>query len=169
MRLIGSIALAACLAAATGTLEAQQTGAPHPGRRMPFERLLERRAELGLSAEQVSRLEGIRDRLQAQNQPLIQQIQAARREAGLPERGGARGGERPRLTDEQRRAARAMRDRVRPLGRQLRDNARAAMLEAQQVLTDAQREQLRRIRAENGERREHRRRPDARRARPNRA
>jgi hypothetical protein len=109
----------------------------------PFAHLLEKRTELGLSADQVSRLEAIRSRVQSRNQPILEQLQAARRQAGLPERSEARGGERTRPTEEQRAARQRFRDQARPLMEQLRDNTRTGMREAHEVLTDQQRQQLR--------------------------
>jgi len=52
----------------------------------PVARLLAQREALGLTSDQVHQLEAVRTRLQAQNQPLAEQLQAAR---------GQFGGERP--------------------------------------------------------------------------
>lgn len=155
MRMTRPLALIALLSAAPIALQAQEP-APHPGghgqhhgpmqagRMDPFARLLEKRQELGLTAQQVSQIEAIRTRLQAQNQPLMEQMQAARRQAGLPERAAdARGGERPRLTEEQRTAMRQMRDRMAPLHEQVRTNTRAAMEQVHGLLTEQQRTQVR--------------------------
>lgn len=155
MRMIRSMALIALAMAAPVALSAQDAAprhgahgehhraGPRAGRMDPFARLLEKRQELGLTAEQVSRIEAIRSRLQARNQPLVERMQAARREAGVPERREARGGERPRPTEEQRTAMRQLRDRIRPLAEQVRTNTRAAMEEARAVLTEQQQAQVR--------------------------
>ena len=170
MSMIRSLALAVVLAAGAQAMQAQQAApsprgdhgthrlGPRHGEGDPFARLLERRQELNLTAQQVSRIEAIRARLQAQNQPLMEQLQAARRQAGLPDRSvESRGGERPRLTEEQRAAARQMRERMAPVAQQLRSNRRAAMREVHEVLTEAQREQLRQKHREHrGGRRGHR-------------
>jgi len=164
MKRIGYLALALALVSVPGALNAQETGAArqHGGhghgaragmaRGEPFARLLERRQELQLTAEQVTRIEAIRDRLRTQNQPLIEQLQAARRQAGLPERrqGEARGGERPRPTEEQRQAMRQLRERTRPVAEQLRTNTRTAMREVHGILTEQQRDQLRQLHREHG-------------------
>lgn len=44
----------------------------------PIARLIEKRAELGLTDEQVSRLEEIRARLEERNRPLLEELRAAR-------------------------------------------------------------------------------------------
>jgi hypothetical protein len=146
----------AVVAASAGAVNAQ--GAAEHGRmpagqvRMdPLAQLLEKRVELGLTADQVRRLEAIHGRVQSRNQPIREQLQAARRQTGLPEpRPGARGGERVRPTEEQREARRRFRDQARPLMDQLRDNTRAAMREAREVLTDQQRQQIRRMHDRQG-------------------
>lgn len=136
-----------------------------PGREQA---LLRYRQQLGLTDAQVSRLQAIRQRLQSQNAPIVQRIEAARRQAGLPEfrreqgqqgqqrgfrrqRGQQRQGEqgqareRRQLTDQQREAFQRFREQVRPLQEQLRQNRQSAMREAQSVLTDRQREQVRQL------------------------
>jgi periplasmic protein CpxP/Spy len=163
MKRIRNIALALALVAAPQVLSAQDPAPAHPrgerahggrgqGARMgdPFARLLEQRQQLGLSSQQVAQIEAIRSRLQAQNRPLVEQLQAARRQAGLPERGEARGGERPRLTEEQRQAMRQLRERTQPVAEQLRANNRTAMREVHGILTEQQRTQLRQLHQQHG-------------------
>lgn len=167
MKRIGHLALALALLSAPQVLNAQDpAGAGHHGgrghgagmamgRMDPFARLLERRQELQLTSQQVSQIEGIQSRLRTQNQPLMEQLQTLRRQAGLPElrQGGeARGGERRQLTDEQRQAVRQFRERAQPITEQMRANTRTAMREVQGILTEQQRSQLRQWHQEQGRR-----------------
>ncbi|HET8654052.1 MAG TPA: hypothetical protein VFL93_00865 [Longimicrobiaceae bacterium] len=96
---IRTLAVALALAAAPApVLAQQQPAAPLPAAAAPGARrqhprprrdavsaLLRHRQQLGLSADQVSRLQAIRRRTRSQNQPLVQQIRdnekAARQEA----------------------------------------------------------------------------------------
>lgn len=98
--------------------------------------VLGHRVELGLSAEQVTRLEAISTALQDRNRPLMEQLRAARPAEGR----------RPRdLPPEQRRALRDSLQKHRPLVRQLRDKQREAIRQAQEVLTAEQREKAREL------------------------
>ncbi len=177
MKHIYGMALLAALAAAPISLEAQTpppAPAPHAQdsaeRRLNGagpERLLRLRDELRLTAEQVSRLETIRQRLQQQNAPLIEQLRAS----GVWQ-------ERGRLTPEQReqmrqrmqnmppeqrealrrqmqerrrsaeagpRAQRQIPEELRPVIQQLRENTRSALQEARSVLTAEQQTRLRQL------------------------
>jgi hypothetical protein len=107
MKKIRTSLLAVTFAAAPMTLGAQ-TPAPQPGveaaarpdRFVPIRALLRNQAELGLTGEQVSQLQGIQSRLEAENRPLMEQLAAAASSfrRGAPSAGGA-----PReLTPEQR-------------------------------------------------------------------
>jgi hypothetical protein len=126
-------------------------------RPVPVQALLEARAELGLSAEQVVQLESIHARLQEQNQPLLEEMRAAapaggsQRGVGMRERMGAMTPEQREqmrehmgaMTPEQREQMRERMDRGVPAElqatvRQLRENNRAAMREAREVLTPEQ-------------------------------
>jgi len=190
---IRTYAVALALFAAPGLLAAQET-TPHQGhgeqrgarqerrggldrqRGHGYQQLLRYRQQLGLTEAQVQRLQGIRQRLQARNASIVQRIEAARRQAGLPEfraRRGERGprgegmhgrrprgegraqrGERPRLTDEQRQAMQRFREQVRPMHEELLRNRQEALREAQSVLTPQQREQVQQlIREHRGQRR----------------
>ena len=142
--------------------------------RRPFELLRRHRAELQLTDEQVGRLEAVARRLEERNAPLRAQLRQAR-ERMVAERRAAL----ERLSPEARRdSVRRMREGMRrgevpqalraPM-EQMRANQRAAMEEAQQVLTAEQKERARalvrehmRERRESGQRM--RRRPGA--ARP---
>jgi hypothetical protein len=195
---IRTYAMALALAAAPGLLAAQEP-TPHQGhgeqhgirqqrrggldrqhgpRQGGYQQLLRYRQQLGLTDAQVSRLQAIRQRMESQNAPIVQRIEAARRQAGLPEfraRRGERGergegmqgrrprgegraqrGERPRLTDEQRQAMQRFREQVRPLHQEMMRNRQEALREAQAVLTPQQREQVQQLirehRGERGER-----------------
>jgi len=174
---IRTYAIALALAGAPVLLAAQQTpprdradqrGAwqdRRGGRGMQGERqgreqaLLRYRQQLGLSDAQVSRLQSIHQRLESRNQSIVQRIDAARRQAGVPELRARRGeggegqramrgrqrGERPQLTEQQREAFRRFREQVRPLQEQLRQNRQEAMREAQAVLTPQQRQQVQQL------------------------
>lgn len=121
------------LAAPANSLVAQgPQGAGRGGPGGPVAALLENRAELGLSAEQVTRLEAIRAELDRKNQPVQEQLRQLR--GDLPR-------ERPSAapTPEQRESFRAQREQARPLMEQMRANAREAAEQARAVLTDQQR------------------------------
>jgi hypothetical protein len=133
----------------------------HGERQGGQEALLRYRQQLGLTDAQVSRLQSIHQRLQSRNESIVQRIDAARRQAGLPDfrarrgeggqgqqramRGRRQGGERPQLTDQQREQFRRFREQVKPLQEQLRQNRQEAMREAQGVLTPQQRQQVQRL------------------------
>ena len=130
--------------------------------------LLRYRQQLGLTDAQVSRLQSIEQRLQSQNAPLVQRIEAARQQAGLPDfraRSGQRGqgeqsraqgerrngqgraqrGERPQLTEQQRQAMQRFRQQVKPVQEQIQRNRQAALRDAQAVLTPQQRQQVQQL------------------------
>lgn len=114
--------------------------------------LLAQRAELGLSAEQVARLEQIAASLEAGNKAHVEAMRNHRAER----REGAEARERQARTEEERAAMRAAMDAV-------RTNVRTANDEARAVLTDEQRERLGALmkerREERGERMRGERRP----------
>jgi hypothetical protein len=117
-----------------------------PGMRAqnPGALLLERRAELGLTADQVRQIEAIQARVQQQNTARIEQLRAARGDS--PERNF-----RDMSADERQQLRAQMRERMeklQPLRQQLRETNRAAGQEIHALLTDAQREQLRTLRRE---------------------
>jgi Spy/CpxP family protein refolding chaperone len=142
MRTVHRILLATALLAAPAPVLAQ-TPAPQgaraeqqDGRAAGF--LLRHRAELGLSDEQVARMNAIAARLQEQNRPLVDRLRAA----GLPVRPQQRTHLRE-MTPEQRRELRAKFEEHRPTLQQLRANTRAAVEEARAVLTPQQQERAR--------------------------
>jgi hypothetical protein len=184
--------VAVALAAAPLATQAQQ-GQPAPdarqeGRRArverahrdrqpdrPFELLRRHRAELQLTDDQVARLEGIARRLEERNAPLRARLRESRQRMVAERRAMLE-----RLAPEARRdsmrsmreAARARRvpEALRAPMEQMRAHQRAAMEEAQQVLTAEQkeraralvREHMRERRGEDGRRPRRRRAGDAR-------
>lgn len=108
--------------------------------------LLAHRQELGLTDAQVSRLTAINQRLQSQNQPLMERTRQAYQQAGLPDfrarrqQARAQGQQgtqhqRPQLTDAQKAAFKRVREQVKPLRQQMRQNTEAAVRDAKTVLT----------------------------------
>lgn len=147
MKRFYGLALVAVIAAAPVSLEAQTPRAPQGqeqagrGQRpAPISRILEQRAALGLSAEQVSRLEAIQQRLQQQNAPLIEQLRAS---GAWQERG--QNGERGQQRGPGARGERQIPEELRPVMQQLRENNRTAMQQVQEVLTAEQRARLREL------------------------
>ncbi|HEX8272912.1 MAG TPA: Spy/CpxP family protein refolding chaperone [Longimicrobiaceae bacterium] len=124
----------------------QGRGGPRPS---PVAALLEHRAELKLTADQVSRLETIQRDLEQKNAPLRRQLEAARPQRPEGERQAP-------PTEQERQAMRARMEQLRPQMEQLRTNQRAAMEQVRSVLTDEQeqaaRQYLRGPRGERGER-----------------
>jgi hypothetical protein len=160
--------LALGMAAGSAPLAAQPTGLEDPALReaeRPFASLMRHRAELGLTDEQVGRLQAIRAELETRNGPLrrqlMQQHQRWREE---------RRAQLERMSPTERRAElRRLRERpaeqrvpadMQPVVRQMRVNLDEAMGRAQGVLTAEQRVRARAIlRRELREQREARPRP----------
>ena len=152
--------LAAPLALAAQTPDAPAHRGPHAGMMMRggpgggLAAMLQKRAELNLTAEQVARLEAIERDLRARNEPLRQQIAAAMPERAerprmteeqrraMREQRRERSEARPRMTEEQRQQMRARMEQVRPVMQQMRANTRGAMEQARAVLTEEQRARL---------------------------
>jgi hypothetical protein len=175
--------VAAVLAAAPATVAAQTTapsqpgehhgahgqmhGRRGPGGHSPIQGILGQRQQLGLSAEQVSRLEAIDRDLQARNAPLHQQLQALMPEdlraaahrdgpgaqqgerrqpaqGGQAHGGGHHGrGDHPQLSAEQRQRMERVHEQGRPLMEQVHQNVRAAMEQVHTVLTPEQQQRAR--------------------------
>ena len=150
--------------AVAGTDAARRGGMPG---RAPLGRLLELREELALTAEQVTRLEGIASELAARTGAVREQLRGSlgeppgltdeQREAMRARRGGARG-ERPQLSEEQRAAMTARRaemaarrQELRPLMEELATHHRAAMDQVREILTDEQEAKLRELRPERAQ------------------
>lgn len=129
----------------------------------PIQRILQQRQQLGLTAEQVSRLEAIDRDLQARVAPLHQQLQALmpedlkaaahgpsaqgerrQRPEGAQRQGGHRqGGDHPQLTAEQRQRMEQLHEQARPLMEQVHQHVQAAMEQVHTVLTPEQQQRAR--------------------------
>ena len=136
---VGALALVAMMVAAP--LAAQGRGPARdarPDRRgpagNPLERVLEHRAELGLSAAQVERLTEIRSRAEAEAAPIAERLEEARGDRDLRD-----------LSREERAAFRQRMEALRPEMERLREIRRSAFDQASEVLTDAQKEKLREL------------------------
>jgi Spy/CpxP family protein refolding chaperone len=132
--------LTLALALAPATLDAQQQQ-PAPRRvhaRPEFAanaaaRVLALPTVLELTRQQIAQLEQIRDRANAQNQPLLAQLEAVRPQHPAREPGVER------AQPEQRRAElRAKREQLQPVRAQLRENAAKTRREVEGVLTSEQ-------------------------------
>jgi hypothetical protein len=131
--------VAASLAALPAAAHAQR------GARLgPAERVLAQRAELSLTADQVTRLERIRDSYAEKEKPWVDEMRKHMPEPGEPGERGRRGArrERPDLPP----AAKAAMD-------SLRTSRESARGEVAAVLTDAQRAQMKEMAEERRERR----------------
>lgn len=164
-RAAAALAALAALSAAGGSPLAAQTSdqsapaqaapdAPRgPGRRMagPAEMVLSQREQLQLSADQVQRLEKIRDSYAEKNRPLMDQLRGA---FGPPPAAdsAAPAPEDRRQAFEQRRAEREAYMKAHPEAakamQQLRTARQAERKEVAGVLTSAQRDQLRQTMAD---------------------
>lgn len=129
-----AVVLALPTAAAAQTPEAP---APRGERGIPVEALLRVQEELGLSADQVARLEQIGQRLQAQNEPLVAQL----RESGAWP--GARAGAARQLTPEEREEMRRRMQERREATPEQRERMRER---ARSVTPEQRREMARRFR-----------------------
>ncbi|HET8655596.1 MAG TPA: Spy/CpxP family protein refolding chaperone [Longimicrobiaceae bacterium] len=145
------------LGAAPPARAAAQSSAPavepqHAPRHGPVQRLLRDRDRLGLTDDQVARLQEIDRAMEEQNRPFVAQLLELRRELKVqpwfprpPEE----------MTAEQRAFAHEHFERARPLLQKIRENNRAAMTRVGQVLTGAQRAQLREMLHERRKHHEH--------------
>jgi Spy/CpxP family protein refolding chaperone len=143
-RILGA-ALFAAVAAAPAALEAQRPDARSAERGLhmaapPAARALALRAELGLTADQVNRLEAIQQRAQAQNAPLLERLRASGFEA-----------QRQPMTPEQREAHRQkMQERQRATTPEQRQQMRERMQSMTPEQRGAHREQMRAERGQAG-------------------
>ncbi|MBX6366128.1 MAG: Spy/CpxP family protein refolding chaperone [Gemmatimonadetes bacterium] len=130
MRHVNRMLLALGLLALPAAVSAQRPGGPG-GRGMmmmrgdPVAMILEHKADLGLTDEQVTKLQDVQKRLEEQNKPLREQMQKEMNGASFRD-----------LTDEQR-------EKLRPVFEGLRENSRKAMDEAREILTPEQRDKMR--------------------------
>lgn len=104
----------------------------------PLEILLERRDSLGLSPDQLTRLDRIRERLATANEPLIARMMTLRSQWQQQRRVAARN--RGELNEQRTERIRIQAARVRT---RIQANNRAAMQSVNQLLTAGQRKQLR--------------------------
>ncbi|MBV9772974.1 MAG: hypothetical protein JO040_03450 [Gemmatimonadetes bacterium] len=148
MKKIQRVLLVLVLLALPLPLHAQQGRGRKPEHR-PFALLLDHRQELGLSADQVARLQAIARRLEERNQPLREQLRR-QREAYF----AARRAQIARLSPEARRDTlrRLQGERgkphpipaeMRPIVEQMRAHTHDAMEDAETVLTSEQKERAR--------------------------
>jgi hypothetical protein len=105
----------------------------------PIEQLLEQRAALNLSSDQLSRLDEIKQQLASKNEPLVNQMMQLRQQWQQARRAARNG----------RAGAPARVDRIRAEAQDARakiqQNNRAAMQDVNRLLRPAQRKQLRGI------------------------
>lgn len=124
-------------------------GKPHHHRieQGAVEKLLRHRDALGLTGEQVARLQEIDQQLETRNEPHVQRLMALRREMK------AQLHVEPKLSHEQRKAVfdRWSRD-AKPSLDQIHQNNRAAMHEVGAVLTPEQKARVRQIIRGHGDR-----------------
>jgi DNA repair exonuclease SbcCD ATPase subunit len=154
MRRMHGIILALSLVALPGALAAQtpdtaRSQAEARRERLdPIGRLLAHREELGLTADQVKRLEEIQADLRERNRPLLERVEAARAEwAERRQELRAESREEFRAQRRQRvEEARKRMEELRPTLEQLRENQREALEEAEEVLTDEQKARLKELR-----------------------
>jgi hypothetical protein len=104
---------------------AGRRGGPDGMQRNVIEIIIEKKADLSLSAEQVAQLEPIARKLEEDNQPVLAELQKLRGNTGMRD-----------LTEEQRTQMRAQMDK-------LRDNRTAALEQANAVLSTDQKEKVR--------------------------
>jgi Spy/CpxP family protein refolding chaperone len=147
--LVALAVLAAAPAAAQVPAAPSAAPADTAGARMlrPFQRLLQRRAELGLSDAQVRRLQEIQHGLEARNAPLRQRL-ASERQRWVAERRAqleAMAPEQRRAEMRRMRRAREVPDALRPMMAEIRQNLAAAARDARQVLTPEQRQRVGRM------------------------
>ena len=125
------VGIALVLLLGTGaSLEAQRDGDDRDAG--PIQELLEIRSRIGLTADQVARLNEIDAAMHRQNEaPVAQLVQVRRSIRAL--------GRRRDFTPEQRAQYEAYIDQARPLMKQIRANNHAAMRQVGEVLTADQR------------------------------
>lgn len=119
-------------------------GGPAANVRTPGAMLLERRAEVGLTADQVRQIEAIQARVQAANAPRLERLRAEFGE--LPARERPARGARQAMTAEERQEMRdrmrARAEQVRPIMEEVRATNRAAGDQIHALLTTEQKAAL---------------------------
>jgi hypothetical protein len=129
------LSAAVLLGLTAGLLEAQPRGVPVSADQGPVETLLEYRAQLNLTAQQVTRLEGIGREMAEANLPLASRLMEIRRafrsrSFGPPDQ----------MTPEERARFDAYLAEARPLMERIEGNNREAMRRVSDVLTQEQKE-----------------------------
>ncbi|HET9982820.1 MAG TPA: Spy/CpxP family protein refolding chaperone [Longimicrobiales bacterium] len=129
MRHVNRMLLVLGLMALPAAVSAQGPGGPG-GRGMmmrgnPVAMILEHKADLSLTDQQVTKLQDIQKKLEEKNKPLREQMQKETNGASFRD-----------LTDEQR-------EKLRPVFEDLRENSRKAMDEVREVLTPEQQKKMR--------------------------
>jgi hypothetical protein len=148
------IGLAFALLTMPGALAAQ---AGPPGRaagpmqmmaqRSPVDIILEHRADLKLSDDQVTKLEAIDRAVEEKNRPHVEKIRETMGNA--PTRPGGM----QNMTPQEREAMRARREAVRPLMEKIQANNQEGLKQAEEVLAPDQRSQARELIRQAQERR----------------
>jgi hypothetical protein len=127
------------LVGAGATLEGQNRparGAAGPGQDPgAIDMLLTLRTQLGLTAEQVVRLQQIDTRIDSTNAPLVEKMSEIRHRM-------RRLGPRQNHNAQQRAQHEALMEEARPILQQIMDNNRSGMEEVGEVLTESQRARL---------------------------
>jgi Spy/CpxP family protein refolding chaperone len=149
MRRVTLSILALTLALAPAVVEAQtpraergergQFGMRAGGIGNPAERVLRQREALGLTAEQVSRLEQLQAQFRTQNEPLLEQVRAVRPAMGQGESRERMRARMEAMTPEQRAEAEARRAEM----QQRREQMARATPEERQAMRDQQRAEMR--------------------------
>jgi hypothetical protein len=119
-------------------------GAPGARVQNPAALLLERRAELGLTSEQVRQIEAIQARVAQQNAGRMEQVRAVMGERGTRALRDVPAEERQQIRQQMRERM----EQLRPVRQQIRETNRGAGQEIHALLTEDQRQQLRVIRSE---------------------
>jgi len=118
---------------------AQATGLGDEPLPRPLEVLLQQKEALGLTSDQLGRLDRIQQDLATQNEPLVTRMMALRTQ-WQQERRTARGGSPPNVTRVER-----IRADAEELRQRIQNNNRTAMQTVNRMLTQVQRKQLRQI------------------------
>jgi len=126
-----SLLIAALMLTAAAPLAAQQgrQGAVDRRQRSSLEILLDNRAELALTDDQVTKLTALNEKLAETNRIVAEEIRKVR------------GSYRP----SNRQEAEQLRDAMRPLIEKIEENDRKALEEAEALLTDEQRQKAREL------------------------
>jgi hypothetical protein len=168
--------IALSLAAAPVAVEAQTPRAERGqfagrggGMVNPAERVLEHREALGLSLDQVRQLQQLQAQIATRNQPLLDQLQAARPQLTDEQRAQRREARLAQLTPEQRAQMEQRREQMATATPEQRQQMRQEMRQRMEQLTPAQRAEMRQKargqrgdRGERGERGQRARNPEAR-------